>query len=46
MVLISRFLTFTGNNVKPKSDYPLLQSMLKLFSLFKIQVQLDGDEIL
>ena len=43
--LFQDILTFTGNNVILQSDHPLLQSMIKLFSLFKIQVKFDDDEL-
>ena len=43
--LFQEILTFTGHNFIPQSDDPLLQSMLKVFSLFKIQVQFDGEEL-
>ena len=42
---ISKHLTFMGNNPIPKSYYLLLQSMLKVFSLFNLQAQFDGDEM-
>ena len=34
-----------GNNVNPQQNYPLFQSMLEVLSLFKAQVQFDGDEL-
>ena len=44
--LFQDILTFTGNNVEPQYDYPLLQPMIKVFYLFKIQFKFDGDEVL
>ena len=43
--LFQEILKFTVNNVITQSDYPLLQSMLKVYFLFKLQVQFDGDEL-
>ena len=34
---------FTGNIFIPQLDYPLLQSILKAFSLVKLKVQFDSD---
>ena len=45
MILFQEILTFTVNNFNPQPDYPLLQSMLKLFYLFKLQVQFYGDKL-
>ena len=33
------------NNVIPQSDYLLFQSNIKVFYMFKIQVQFNGDEL-
>ena len=43
--LFQEILTLTGNNVITQSYYPLLQSMVRVFSLFKLKVQFDGDEL-
>ena len=43
--LFQDILTFRGNIVEPQSDYPLLQSTINVFSLFKLQVKFDGDEL-
>ena len=43
--LFQDILTFTGNNFNPQLYYPLFQSMIKMFYLFKVQVQFDGDEL-
>ena len=44
-VLFQDILTFTVNDIEPQSYYTLLQSMLKVFSLFQIKFQSDGDEL-
>ena len=43
--LFQEILTFTVNNVNPQSDYQLFLSMLKVFSMFELQVQCYGDEL-
>ena len=45
MIFCQDILTFTVNNVNPQSDYQLFLSMLKVFSMFELQVQCYGDEL-
>ena len=31
--------------INEQPDYPLIQSMVRFFSLFKVKVQFDNDEV-
>ena len=43
--LLQGVLIFTSNNMSEHSDDPLLKSMLKVFSFFKVQFQFAKDEV-
>ena len=43
--LFQDVLSFTAMNIPEQPDYLLLQSMVKVFSLFKSQLQLDSYEV-
>ena len=43
--LFQDIFNLTVNYVEPQSEYLLFKSILKLFSLFKLQVEFDGDEL-
>ena len=44
-LLFHDVLSFTAKNIPEKSDFPLLQSMIKVFYLFRVQHQFDNDEV-
>ena len=46
MVLLQDVLIYTANNITEQPDYPLIQSMVRFFSLFKVKVQFDNDEVI
>ena len=38
-------LSFTAKNMPEHSDYPLRQSIIKVFYLFKVQFKFDNDDV-